>query len=140
MFNLTFVNRLIDDEQPKNFRVKSEFGWDEYQGLGETYSWLDQQLIKYKNVLSAETVGYSYHGTEIRAVRLSHKPGNPAIIIEANIHAREWITSATATWVLNELLSSQDPVVRDIAENVDWYIIPVSNPDGFNYTKTTVSL
>lgn len=65
--------------------------------------------------------------------------GNPAILIESNIHAREWITSATATYILNELLTSTDAEVVDIATNIDWYFIPVINPDGFTYTKTTVS-
>jgi murein tripeptide amidase MpaA len=44
--------------------------------------------------------------------------------------------SATATYFLNELLYSQDPEIQDMAENIDWYIIPVMNPDGFEYTKT----
>lgn len=65
--------------------------------------------------------------------------GNPAILIESNIHAREWITSATSTYILNELLTSTDADVIDIATNIDWYFIPVLNPDGFNYTKTTVN-
>lgn len=63
-----------------------------------------------------------------------------AILIEANIHAREWISSATATWLLNELLTSTDPAVIDIATNFDWYFIPVLNPDGFAYTKRTVQI
>ena len=66
--------------------------------------------------------------------------GNPTIFIEANIHAREWITSATATWFLNELLTSQDPAVVDLATNIDWYIIPIFNVDGFAYTHAVVSL
>lgn len=61
-------------------------------------------------------------------------------MIDANIHAREWISSATATWLLNELLTSTDPEVVDIATNIDWYFIPMVNPDGFVYTKTTVVL
>lgn len=60
---------------------------------------------------------------------------NRAIFIEANIHAREWIASATVTWILNQFLYSTDPEVQDIAENVDWYIIPVTNPDGYEYTR-----
>lgn len=59
---------------------------------------------------------------------------NRAIFIEANIHAREWIASATATYILNELLRSDDPVVLDMALNIDWYIVPIMNPDGFVYT------
>lgn len=61
-----------------------------------------------------------------------------AIVIEATIHAREWITSATATWILNELLTSTDPEVMQMASTIDWYFIPVFNADGFVYTKTTV--
>jgi carboxypeptidase A len=58
-------------------------------------------------------------------------------LIEANIHAREWITSATTTWIINELLTSTDPEVVDYANNINWYIIPIVNPDGLTYTKTT---
>lgn len=61
--------------------------------------------------------------------------GNRAIFIEANIHAREWIASATSTWILNELLHSEDLEVQYIAENVDWYILPQTNPDGYEYTR-----
>lgn len=64
--------------------------------------------------------------------------GNPTIFIESNIHAREWITSSTATWFINELLTSTDPVIMDLAQNIDWYIIPVLNVDGFHYTHTVV--
>lgn len=45
--------------------------------------------------------------------------------------------SATATYVLNELLHSTDPAVQDLALNIDWYIIPISNPDGYEYSRTT---
>ena len=65
--------------------------------------------------------------------------GNPTIFIESNIHAREWITSATATWFINELLTSTDPAMQDLAQNIDWIIIPVFNVDGFHYTHTTVN-
>lgn len=52
------------------------------------------------------------------------------------MHAREWISGATSTYILNELLTSTDPAVIDIAENFDWYIFPVTNPDGYAYTHT----
>ena len=66
--------------------------------------------------------------------------GNPAIFIESHIHAREWITSATATWFINELLTSSDPEVRQLANNYDWYILPILNVDGFVYSHETVSV
>lgn len=102
------------------------------------YAWIDELVAEHSEVLSVETIGQSYEGRDLKVVKLSHKEGNPGIFVDANIHAREWITSATVTWILNELLASEDPAVRDLAENFDWYIVPVLNPDGLVYTHTTV--
>lgn len=65
--------------------------------------------------------------------------GNPTIFIESTIHAREWVTVATATYFLNELLTSKDPAIVDLAQNYDWVIIPVFNVDGYTYTHNRVS-
>ena len=54
------------------------------------------------------------------------------------MHAREWIGVATSTFILNELLTSTDPNVMEIAANYNWYVFPVTNPDGYQYTHTTV--
>lgn len=74
----------------------------------------------------------------MRVIKISYKSGNPGVFIESNIHAREWITSATATWFVNELLTSEKEEVRNLAENYDWYIVPVLNVDGFVYTHEKV--
>ncbi|XP_065072625.1 zinc carboxypeptidase-like [Ochlerotatus camptorhynchus] len=130
------VQQLIDTERPAR-RKRAGFGWEDYHTLDEMYEWIDGLVEQYGNVLSVELVGHSYEDREVRAVKLSHKTGNPGIFLESNIHAREWITSATATWILNELLTSTDSAVQQIARNYDWYILPVVNPDGLNYTKET---
>lgn len=64
----------------------------------------------------------------------------PAVFVEANMHAREWATSATATWLINELVNPSDAGIRNLAETVDFYILVVANPDGFVFTHTSVSL
>lgn len=61
------------------------------------------------------------------------------MILFSGIHAREWISPATVTYILNELLTSNDVNVREIAESYDWYIFPSFNPDGYEYTHTRVS-
>ncbi|XP_055543821.1 zinc carboxypeptidase-like [Wyeomyia smithii] len=128
------VQRLIDSQQPKRTR-RDGFGWTEYHTLDEMYDWMDGLASEYQGIVTVELVGHSYEGREVRAIKLSHKEGNPGIFLESHIHAREWITSATATWILNELLSSSDEQVQELARNYDWYILPVVNPDGLNYTQ-----
>lgn len=63
---------------------------------------------------------------------------NPIIFIESTIHAREWITVATATFILNELLTSTDPEIKDLANNYDWVFVPVVNVDGYAYSHSSV--
>ncbi|KAH8293120.1 hypothetical protein KR044_005421 [Drosophila immigrans] len=128
------VQSLIDNETEANARYSNKFGWTRYNNLAEIEAWLDEILAKYSDVTEEFILGKSFEGRTIRGIKISYKEGNPGVIIESNIHANEWITSATATWFINELLSSQDKVVRDLAENHDWYIIPVLNVDGFIYS------
>ncbi|XP_058987662.1 zinc carboxypeptidase-like [Musca domestica] len=130
------VQELIDEEEraaqlsPDN----GEFSWTRYYELEDIEKWLDGVFAKYPSVTEAFEIGKSYEGRTIRGIKISYKSGNPGIFIESNIHAREWITSATATWFIDQLLSSSDPEVRNLAENYDWYIIPVFNVDGFEYS------
>ncbi|XP_065358302.1 zinc carboxypeptidase-like [Calliphora vicina] len=130
------VQELIDvEENASELSADSEeFGWTRYYQLHEIEQWLDGILAAYPTVTEGFEVGKSYENRTIRGIKISHKAGNPGIFIESNIHAREWITSATATWFINQLLTSQDEAVRNLAESYDWYIIPVFNVDGFVYS------
>ncbi|XP_037038852.1 zinc carboxypeptidase-like [Bradysia coprophila] len=126
------LQTLIDAETP--IVQPNSVDWTSYHNYTTIYAWLDELLETYSDVLSSHLIGTTYQNRPIRAVKLSHKTGNPTIFLESNIHAREWITSATATWWLNELLTSDDPDIVDLAQNIDWYIIPVFNVDGFHYS------
>ncbi|XP_055697297.1 zinc carboxypeptidase-like [Phlebotomus papatasi] len=127
------VQELVDKQDPSNQPKNTGF-WERYQTMDEINAWLDQILSDNAYVLRPITYGNSYEMEPIRGVLLSFNAGNPAIFIESNIHAREWITAATTTWLLNELLTSTDPDVRRIAFNYDWYIFPVTNPDGYRHS------
>jgi murein tripeptide amidase MpaA len=113
--------------------------WGSYHTLEEIYTWLDEMVALHPEMTS-EVIGTSTEGRPIRVIKISKKTGNPGIFIETNIHAREWITSATVTWIIMEMFQSSDPEVIEILENYDWYIVPVLNVDGFEYTHTTVSI
>uniref|UniRef100_A0A336MCF7 Zinc carboxypeptidase A 1 n=1 Tax=Culicoides sonorensis TaxID=179676 RepID=A0A336MCF7_CULSO len=128
---------LIENEQPK---VKStSFGWDQYHTLEEIYDWLNETIIANSVVAKPVLMGYSWEGRSIRGIHLNYgkNKNRTTIFVESNIHAREWITPAATTWIINELLTSEDPEVRFAAENFEWYIFPCVNPDGYVYTHTT---
>jgi murein tripeptide amidase MpaA len=33
-------------------------------------------------------------------------------------------------------LRSTNPEVQDLADNIDWYFLVITNPDGYEYTRT----
>ena len=49
------------------------------------------------------------------------------------IHAREWISPATALWTIHAVLGDQR-----MMEELDWFIHPIVNPDGFTFTHEHV--
>ncbi|XP_073820582.1 zinc carboxypeptidase-like [Musca autumnalis] len=130
------LQSLIDEEQAYDGDYSDEFSWTRYYELEDIYKFLDEILAKYPTVTESFTIAQSYEGRAVRGIKISLKEGNPGIYIESNIHAREWITSATATWFINELLTSSDAEVRNLVENYDWYIVPVLNVDGFVHSHT----
>lgn len=53
------------------------------------------------------------------------------------MHGREWISPAVSTWLLRELVKHKAANATkdsDVVRSVDWYIFPVSNPDGYEYS------
>merc|ERR1711971_186713 len=58
----------------------------------------------------------------------------PAVWIDGGIHAREWVSPATTTWMLKELVEN-DAAHPDLLENLDWYILPSANPDGYDWSR-----
>lgn len=89
------------------------------------------------------TIGSGNEGRALKGVIIDFKSGQretPLIgMIEGGIHAREWISPATVTWIIKEFLTSDNPDVRFMAEAFVWHVFPVVNPDGYEYTFTHVS-
>lgn len=123
------LQSAIDAEKPLKAR-KEGFALDRYNSLAEMYQFLDELVQTYSDRASIFNVGESFEGRMIKGVRIVTNESNPAIFIESNIHAREWISSATAIWIINEILTSTDSSVRSIVDSVNWYIVPVVNVDG----------
>ncbi|KAJ9591302.1 hypothetical protein L9F63_002152, partial [Diploptera punctata] len=103
------VQELINKEEQSQSR-RAGFGWTSYHTLNEIYDWLDTLVAKYPGVVTSITGGRSYEGREIKGVKVSLRAGNPGVFIESGIHAREWITPAAVTYILNKLLTMLTPM------------------------------
>lgn len=83
----------------------------------------------------------STEGRDMKVLKIS-TGGNgvkPAVWIDGGIHAREWISPATVSFIANELIGiaaegESHPDYKYVSE-VDYYINPNLNPDGYEYTQ-----
>ncbi|VVC88556.1 unnamed protein product, partial [Leptidea sinapis] len=131
--SLPDVQDAISKEKIGSY-VRSEpnsMRWDTYYKNEDINNWLDSLAIAYPNIVTVVVGGRTFEGREIKGVKISHGSGRRAIFIESGIHAREWIAPATTNYIINELLTSNNADTMAAARDYDWYIFPVTNPDGY---------
>lgn len=109
---------------------KEGFSLDKFNLLDDIYQFMNEIESAHSEKATLITIGESFEGRPLQVMKITTNEDNPAVFIEANIHAREWISSATAVWLINEILTTTDDEVREIIDGITWYILPVTNPDG----------
>ncbi|EDV94101.1 zinc carboxypeptidase A 1 [Drosophila grimshawi] len=118
-------------------RADEEYNWAQYYELDDTYDWMVSLAKKYPHVVTLIEGGKTYQGRSILGVKISKSQSEkPGIFLEAGIHAREWIGPAAATYIVNQLLTSNVDSTKELADNYNWYVFPHANPDGYVYTHT----
>lgn len=134
----TNAQTVIDNERLNQMTRLDTSGldWNNYHSLETIYKWMDDLVIRFPGQVELIMAGKTYENRDIRGIKLSKGPGNKGVFLEGGIHAREWISPATVTYILNQLLTSDDPAVQHISRKYDWYVVPVTNPDGYVYTYT----
>ncbi|CAL8102302.1 unnamed protein product [Orchesella dallaii] len=133
------VKRIIDMEKVNEDKiVEGRLEWDRYYTLADVHQFLEDQAAIHNTIASTFVVGMTYEGRNMTAIRIS-KSGEtrPAIWIDANIHAREWITGAVCTYIIDQLLNSNETEIQSWLDDYDFYILPITNPDGYEFTHTT---
>ncbi|CAH0724393.1 unnamed protein product, partial [Brenthis ino] len=122
------------DRTPKR-RVLRGFSIYEYHSFPAIQEYIDSVAKRHPDLVKLQNLGTSYQGRRMKLVKISsdHNAGNPIIFIDAGIHAREWAAPAMALYLIHRLVN--DPEARQDLDGVDWYILPVVNPDGYEYTR-----
>jgi hypothetical protein len=88
------------------------------------------------SAIHVDSIGASYEGRPILAVKIGppdDSPTRPNALFVGTHHAREWISTATAMKLIRWLADSGSTLTG----THDVWVIPVENPDGYQYTFTT---
>lgn len=92
------------------------------------------------DIVMLTTAGYSLEGRAIPAVKISDEPElddptEPAVLFMALTHAREHLTVEMALAIVQLFVEGhgQDPVLTNLVEQREIYVLPNVNPDGGEY-------
>jgi hypothetical protein len=88
-------------------------------------------------LLHVDSIGASVEGRPILAVKVgaaADAAGRPNVLFMATHHAREWVSTEVAMRLIRWLADSLPASLRDAR---DIWVIPVENPDGYQFTFTT---
>ncbi|XP_050697047.1 carboxypeptidase B-like [Eriocheir sinensis] len=127
------VGRLVEEQKKERSNGRA-MDWTSYHTYDEINDWLASLVSTYPTLCSIEAVGTSYEGRTMNLLTIGKGGADkPGIFIDGGIHAREWISPATVTFMVNELVTNS-ATYDDILSNVNFYVMPAINPDGYAYT------
>ncbi|KAJ0174573.1 hypothetical protein K1T71_009681 [Dendrolimus kikuchii] len=110
--------------------------WKRYHRLSVIYAFIDELEREYPAICTVTVIGKSVEGRAIKMLKISNSDAtNKAVWLDASIHPREWISTAVVTYIADYLVKNFQKLSRCVT-NKDWYIVPVLNPDGYEYTHT----
>lgn len=121
--------------------MRSSISFNSYPRSNQISLYLDQLAKDYPDLVTVVTQAITDEYREIKYVRISNstgRKGNKTIVIDAGIHAREWIAPSTALYVIQQLVeyATQN---QDLLNLFEWIILPLVNPDGYEHSHTNVS-
>merc|ERR1711997_774180 len=116
---------------------KSGYDWEDYYSHDAINTFIDGLGAANSDWVNTISIGSTHEGRDMRVIQITKAgPSAPTAWIEAGIHAREWIASATATFMINELVNNYEQN-KDIVDNLNFHIIPMANPDGYEYSRNS---
>jgi len=133
------VQQLIDEEAVGSDAKGTRISFTVYNRYSVIQAFLNEQAALHPHARVVK-MGSSFEGRDLTGIVIAKGTNKPVIFLEAGIHAREWIAGAVATYVINELLNSADPVVQKWSEDFEWHILPITNPDGYEFSHTNTRL
>jgi hypothetical protein len=113
--------------------------WDEPGGIRDE---LYEIAKKNPSFVKLEVIGHTVQGREIIALKVTKNArqladgARPDVLYMATIHAREWISTEVNRRLLHHFVDNynKDPEVTNLVNTRELWFVPVSNPDGYQYT------
>jgi len=144
------VQSLITKSLEKNNLLTSKPMYDDKSGrriingtfprYGDVIAWMQDVSIAYPELATTFSIGPTTQSRPMQVLTLGIGGTNKwRVWIDAGLHAREWLSPTTAIYVAERLIEgyvANDPSIMQMLQFFDFHIMPVANPDGYEYCFT----
>jgi carboxypeptidase T len=112
----------------------SQDWFGEYRDLEDITTHLHELVALAPERVSLQAIGGSIEGRPLWALKIGH--GGTPMLINGTQHAREWISTMVTTCVADRLIRDydRDPKIRAFVDSTELWVVPVVNPDGYQYS------
>nr|ABO21077.1 carboxypeptidase B [Aedes aegypti] len=111
-----------------------EYFWS----LNDIYKYLNTLNEKYPNLVKVVDHGTTHENRSIKVITISTNGevngSRPVVLLDGGVHAREWASHMAVVYLIYQLVE-RSAENMDLLNNTDWVIMPVVNPDGYEYTQ-----
>ncbi|CEF66206.1 Peptidase M14, carboxypeptidase A domain and Proteinase inhibitor, carboxypeptidase propeptide domain and ShKT domain and Proteinase inhibitor, propeptide domain-containing protein [Strongyloides ratti] len=147
-----FFQRFEDDVSDNNQRRKilenvgellAKYPFGEYTSYSAMIKYMRTVEFYYPHIVKLIRIGKSHEDRPLEGLKIgierSDKRKKRAFWIDGNIHAREWASSHTALFIINQLVSGygKDKFITHFLKYYDIFILPMLNPDGYEYSRSS---
>jgi carboxypeptidase T len=111
----------------------------EYHDYNATTAHLRELAERAPNLAALQAIGNSLDNRPIWALRIGGGAGAVPMLINGTLHAREWIAPMVTTCVADRLVHGydRDPAIRAFVDHTRLWVVPIANPDGYQYSWST---
>ncbi|XP_041972196.1 carboxypeptidase B-like [Aricia agestis] len=117
--------------------------FEDYPRYAEVDAYLEKVAQEHPDIVTLVNAGPSFEGRAIKYVKISTSnfadTSKPIYFLTATVHAREWVVTPAALYMIQRLVDRR-PEDQDLLDSMDWIILPMINPDGYEYSHTTMRL
>ncbi len=122
-----YLDSRFDDTRGAGF-------FDALRTYDEHVQFLTDLATAYPDLTEMISLGDSVQGRPLWALHITGPEGvKPGVIYHGGEHGNEQAPASVVAYVANHLLTNYatDPQVAWLVDHVDWYLLPIMNPDGY---------
>ncbi|XP_070067374.1 carboxypeptidase B [Drosophila virilis] len=132
-------NTLANYSLPWLNREGALLTWRRYHDQGDMQQFLQNILETHSELAEIVQIGLTRNKRPLEVLRISNgNSNNWAVFVDAGMQARDWLSPAALTYAISKLSWLWEQGEADKAmRHIDWYFLPLANPDGYQYSRLT---